>query len=329
MISVSGVCRQLTKSKPFLSRIPLLCAVLLIGGMVSAADVFQNPEIIFPEAAAIAAGSLLTPQLAWRTDSLRTFVSIAVSAVLGLCTVLWVPGAVWLQMSAAYLLASVLYLLSRTGFAPMISAAVLPVLLQTESPVYPVAACVLTAAVLWMRRLLVRWGVRSDVKFEKLPAPDADSVLQMLVRWLIASAVIFAAIKSGFRYAAAPPLLVAFTEFWKPEAVSRRRPAAVILLVTLSALCAAGIRYLLCVYLSLAPGLAAALTVPAVYFLMKRLSLMLSPAAAAAVLAFLIPEAALGLFPVQVFCGISVFVGASYLYRGSAVRRRAALRKAV
>ena len=99
--------------KTLISYIPLLCAVLLIGGMAGAADAFQNKEIIFPEIAAIATGALLTPKLAWRTDPLHIFSAIAVCALLGVCIVLWMPGAVWLQMSAAYLLASVLLLISR------------------------------------------------------------------------------------------------------------------------------------------------------------------------------------------------------------------------
>lgn len=97
------------------SYIPLLCAMLLIGGMVGAADLFGNSEIIFPEIAAIATGALLTPRLAWRTDALHTFGAIVICAALGLGIVLWMPGAVWLQMSIAYLMASVLFLLSRTS----------------------------------------------------------------------------------------------------------------------------------------------------------------------------------------------------------------------
>ena len=305
----------MTTNKKFVSYIPLLCTVLLTGGMVGAADAFQNQEIIFPEIAAIATGALLTPKLAWRTDSLHMFAAIAACAVLGLCTVLWMPGAVWLQMSAAYLLASVLFLLSRTSFAPMISATVLPVLLQTKSPVYPAAACILTACILLTRRLLVRCGVRDETPFRKLPRPDAGSILPMLLRWLLASAVILAALKCNIRYAAAPPLLVAFTEFWKPEAISRKRPAAVIALLTLCALCGAGCRYILCVKLPFAPFLAAAAVMPAVYAIMKRMSLMLPPAAAIAVLAFLIPEEALPVFPFHILCGITVLVSASCLYR--------------
>ena len=288
--------------------------MLLIGGMVGAAGALHNKEIIFPEVAAIAVGALLMPKPAWRTCALRTFAAIAVCALLGLGIVLWMPGAVWLQMSAAYLIASGLFHLSRTSFAPMISAAVLPVLLQTKSPVYPVAACILTAAILLTRRVLIGCAIPEPAPFEPLPRPDAAVWMQAAVRWVIASAVIFAALKCGIRYAAAPPLLVAFTEFWKPEAVSRKRPFAVIALLTLCAACAAGIRYLLSVLLPVPLWAAAAVTVPAVRYIMQRMSLMLPPAAASAILAYLIPEAALLRFPLQIMCGIAALTGASFLF---------------
>lgn len=275
------------------SYIPLLCAMLLIGGMVGAADLFGNSEIIFPEIAAIATGALLTPKLAWRTDALHTFGAIVICAALGLGIVLWMPGAVWLQMSIAYLLASVLFLLSRTSFAPMLSAAVLPVLLQTRSVVYLIAACTLTAGILCVRRILVGCGILPEAAFEKMPKPDKDAIFQAVIRWLIASALIVTALHCNIRFTAAPPLLVAFTEFWKPEAVSRKRPFAVIALVTLCAVCGAGMRYLLCEWLGVPAFVAAMLTIPAVYSIMQLIGLMLPPAAAIAILAYLIPADAL------------------------------------
>lgn len=295
--------------------IPLLCAMLLIGGMVGAADILRNNEIIFPEIAAIATGALLTPKLAWRTDYLHTFLAITVCAALGLGIVLFLPTAIWLQMSIAYLLASMLFMLSRTSFAPMISAAVLPVLLQTRSAVYLIAACTLTAVILCVRWSLVRSGVLTETEFEKKPKPDKESIFQAVIRWAIASAVIIAALRFNIRFAAAPPLLVAFTEFWKPEAVSRKRPFAVVTLITLCALCGACLRFLLCECLTAPSFIAAMLTIIAVYGIMKKIELMLPPAAAIAVLAFLIPPSALLVFPLQILLGISVLVCASYLYR--------------
>ena len=308
------------------SYIPLLCSILLIGGMVGAADIFGSKEIIFPEIAAITTGALLTPKLAWHTDYLRTFTAIALCAVLGLCIVLWLPGAVWFQMSIAYLLASVLFMVSGTSFAPMISAAVLPVLLQTDTIIYPIAACVLTAIILLLRFMLVKNGIIEDQPFEKFPQPDTSTCAQAFARWLIVSVAIVFALKLGIRYAVAPPLLVAFTEFWKPEAVSRKRPASVITLITLCAVSGAGIRFVLTEWLSVPACVSAALTIVSVYCIMKRFRLMLPPASAIAILAFLIPKEALLLFPVQIMLGMSVFVGASYLYREKAVRKMAVFR---
>ena len=302
------------------SYIPLLCAMLLIGGMVGAAEVFRNNEIIFPEIAAIAAGALLKSELAWRTDSRRIFCSIAVCAALGLGIVLFMPGAVWFQMSAAYLAASVLFMISGTSFAPMISAAVLPVLLQTRSVVYLLAACILTALILLVRQLLIRKDILADKPFRKLPFPDRNDIIQMMIRWLIVTAVIFSALGTGLRFAAAPPLLVAFTEFWKPGAVSRKQPLSVIALIALCAVSGAGIRLLLCVSIGIPMCIAAALTIAVVYFIMKRIGLMLPPAAAISVLAFLIPEKMLLVFPVHILIGISVLVGASFLYREKAAQ---------
>lgn len=306
--------------------IPLLCTMLLIGGMVGAADVLRNNEIIFPEIAAIATGALLTPKLAWRTDHLHTFWAITVCAALGLGIVLFVPAALWLQMSIAYLLASLLFMASGTSFAPMISAAVLPVLLQTRSVVYLIAACTLTAGILCVRRILVRNGVLTDTEFEKMPKPDKESIFQAVLRWLIAAAVIVAALHLNVRFAAAPPLLVAFTEFWKPEAVSRKRPVAVIALITLCAASGAGVRFAFTERLAVPACVSAALTIAAVYSIMKKLGLMLPPASAIAILAFLIPKEALLIFPVQIMLGISVFVGASYLYREKPLRKMAVFR---
>jgi hypothetical protein len=294
--------------------------MLLIGGMVGAADILRNKEIIFPEIAAIATGALLTPKLAWRTNYLRTFFAITVCAALGLGIVLFMPTALWLQMSIAYLLASILFMLSRTSFAPMISAAVLPVMLQTRSVVYLIAACALTAVILCVRLVLIRNGVLTETEFEKTPKPDKECIFQAVIRWFIVSAVIITALHFNVRFAAAPPLLVAFTEFWKPEAISRKRPFAVVTLITLCAVSGAGLRFVMTEWLPIPAFISAALTIAVVFFIMKKIGLMLPPASAIAILAFLMPKEALLFFPLQILPGISVLVGASYLYRKQADR---------
>ena len=125
----------------------------IVAAMVGAAELTGQSEIIFPEITAIAVGAFLSPRLAWRTDRVRMLVTVTLCAVLGVLLVRFVPLPVWGRLTLAYGLAQVVFLLSGTRFAPMISAIALPVLLGTESWVYPAAAFLLTGLI-----LLCHWG---------------------------------------------------------------------------------------------------------------------------------------------------------------------------
>lgn len=295
--------------------LPLLLTILLIGGMTAAAEYLHNREIIFPEIAAIAAGALLTPKRAWNTDSKRIFLSISLCAVLGVLIVRLCPFGTALQMCLAFVIAQVLFLYSRTTFAPMISAIVLPVLLHTESPVYIAAAMILTLLILLCRGLLLRLRILADTPYEKLPLPDAAAISDMLLGILLGCGWILLSQSLHLPFLAAPPLLVAFTEFRKPDAVSRREPLRVILLLTACAASGALLRILLCIRLGLPLWVSAVVTIAAVYGLMHGFRLTIPPAAAIAILADLIPQESLPHFPAQIACGIAGLVLLSFAFR--------------
>lgn len=105
----------------------------IVAAMVGAAELTGQSEIIFPEITAIAVGAFLSPRLAWRTDRVRMLVTVTLCAVLGVLLVRFVPLPVWGRLTLAYGLAQVVFLLSGTRFAPMISAIALPVLLGTAA----------------------------------------------------------------------------------------------------------------------------------------------------------------------------------------------------
>ena len=299
----------------FKKHLPLLLTVLLIGGMTAAAEYLHNREIIFPEIAAIAAGALLTPQRAWNTDSKRIFLSISVCAVLGVLIVRLFPFGTAPQMCLAFIIAQLLFLYSRTTFAPMISAIILPVLLHTESPVYIAAAMILTALILLCRKLLIRLDIRNDTPYEKLPMPDRNAYRNLLRGTVIGCGWILLSQALHLPFLAAPPLLVAFTEFRKPDAVSRREPLRVILLLTACASSGALLRILLCVRLGAPLWLSAMLTILAVYAMMQGFRLTIPPAAAIAILSDLVPQEALPHFPAQIACGIAGLVLLSFAFR--------------
>ena len=140
----------------------------------------------------------------------------------------------------------------------MISSMVLPVLLQTTGMVYPAAAASLTALIILLRELLIRIGVKIRDDFHPLPCPGKEEWAGLLIRSLIAAALIVAALRVNWRFCTAPPLLVAFTEFTKEGSAGRKHPVKAVLLISLCALTGSIFRYLLTITLGLPLTLAAA-----------------------------------------------------------------------
>ena len=289
--------------------IPVICAVILVGGMTAAAVLLNNCEIIFPEIAAIAVGALVAPKFSWNANKLRIFIYITVCAVIGVVLVKWLPLPIWAQMIIAFLLAQILLVNSETSFAPMISAIVLPVMLQTDTPIYIVSAVILTALILLCRMAFEKGKVLEDNEFSPLPKPHWSEYKNVLWRTLFAVVMIIPALLLDFRFIVAPPLLVAFTEFTNPNSKARGTPVKSVALITVCALLGAGLRYIFCINCWLLPlYFVSAITILCVILLMRAVKIYIPPAGAISILAMLIPESAVLWFPLQILIGSTVFM---------------------
>lgn len=114
-------------------KLKYIIPVVIIALMVEAAIIFHDQEILFPEIAAIAIGALVSPQLSWKTSRICILITIMVAAICGMLIVAYVHLPVTYEMVLAYFIGQILLLSSETTFAHMISAIVLPVMLQTRS----------------------------------------------------------------------------------------------------------------------------------------------------------------------------------------------------
>lgn len=293
-----------------------ICVVLIIAAMVAASELTGEKEIIFPEIAALAVGSFLAPKMVWQTSYTRMIVCVSLCALAGVGIVRLVPGALWAQVLLAYIIGQIILLFSGTSFAPMISAIALPVLLQTESMVYPISAFVLTAVTALMRIILEKAGIKNANVYEPLPRSGRQwksSAADIVVRSAAAGLGAFLCISAGMKFCVAPPLLVAFTELTRPDCPAGKRRLHTAVLVSLCALAGALCRYFI-VMLADAPfAVAAVVIAAAVIVLVKSLKLYFPPAGAMAVLALLIPDASVASYPLQVFVGITSITFISWI----------------
>lgn len=288
-------------------RYAFFLTILLVCAMTGAAELLQEKEIIFPEITALAVGAWAAPKQLWKTDRLRIWASITLFAVMGVLIVRCIPLPIYAQMILAFAVSSCGLLWSGTNFAPMISAMVLPVLMQTDTWIYPVSASALAAVIVLVQMRMEKIGWRSEGEF--MPARLEKSDWIMLVRRVLTVAVLAApALWLDMKFAAAPPLLVAFTSMTEPGTALRKKPAAAVMVVTACA--AAGIlcRYGLTGLLGLPLTVSAAAATVVMLAVMSGTGIYLPPAGAITILAMLIPADQMLFYPLQIAAGFAALV---------------------
>lgn len=290
--------------------------VLLAAVMVGAAELLGEKEIIFPEITALTVGAIAAPKQSWRVSRVRMVLLILVCSILGILIVRFSPLPKAGNLVIAYMLCQAMFLCSGTSFAPMISATTLPVLMGTETIIYPISAVTMTLLTVLSQYILERSGRYEHEKFTALPRPDASRWLCAAVRTVVAAVLAFPLIHLGLGLCVAPPLLVAFTEFSNPESGARRKPLKTVLIIIGCAVCGAALRYLLCVLARLPLTAAAALSVLVSLIIMRAAKQYIPPAGALGMLSMIIPADALLLYPLEIAAGASVFMLAALCFRG-------------
>lgn len=289
--------------------------LILAAAMVGTAELLGEKEIIFPEITALTVGAIAAPKQSWRVSRVRMVLLIAICSVLGILIVRLIPLPKAINLAGAYLLCQVLYMFSGTSFAPMISAAALPVLMGTETIIYPVSAVMMTILTVLVQYILERRGLYEHEEFSPVPRPDSFGIISAAVRTVIAAVLAFPLIRFGLNFCIAPPLLVAFTEFSNPASGARKKPVKTVLIITACALSGALFRWSLCVLLGLPMTLAAVMSAAAALTIMKLAGQYIPPAGALGILPMIIPQEALLIYPLEIFAGASVFMLAALCFR--------------
>lgn len=287
--------------------VPILISTFIVALMAGLSCIFDNREIIFPEISAIAVGLIVSSKMSWNVSKIRMFICITLCAVCGVLIVKYLPFPIWMQMIIGYVFAQVFLIISKTTFAPMISAMVLPIMLQTSTPIYIVSAMFFTALILLFRIILEKTKTVKYEQYIKMLPPNKNDFINLILRTVLVSPFIIAAISFNLSFVVAPPLLVAFTEFSKENCPALKKLPVAVVLITVAALVGSGCRYIFNVVFNLPLFLSSAIAIILIILLMYKMKMYLPPAGAITILAMLIPTEQLLIFPLEVFIGISIF----------------------
>ena len=140
-------------------------ALLMILLMIGAAELLMEREIIFPEMAALTIGMWIVDKRVWRVSRIGVVVLMTLGAIAGVCIVRYSPFPLLANLMFAFAFAAICLTLSRATLVPQISACMLPVLLETESWVYPVAVFIMSVIVVGGQWGMERMGLREKITY--------------------------------------------------------------------------------------------------------------------------------------------------------------------
>ncbi len=297
--------------------------------MMIAAVVLKEREIIFPEIAAIAIGWLAAPKKSWKVKEYQMILMITICAFAGIGIVKYLEVSAELQMIIAFAFAQTIYLISGTTFMPAISAAVLPVLLQTETLIYPISAIVFTVIVCALGSLdkrieklesdsideneesgaleeIGKVGKIKEIKISVYGEANKENVrankiiiwLKGAIRIFIVAILVFIFLPADMRFCVAPPLFVAFTELTSGSSKAVEKPIKVVGLVTICAILGMAIKTI-CILIpdvSGDAGMGMNIIIGSIFvcfatqYIMEKFKMWMPPAGALAILPFLIGD---------------------------------------
>ena len=300
-----------SKIKNYFPEPTVACIVFF---MVWLAGAVNDREVIFPEIAAIATGALLAPKYTWNVSKKRIFLLLLLCGTLGMGSVYFLPLGLTGQLMIAAVISQVIYLYSRTTFAPLVSAIVLPVLLQTKSVWYLISLILFTGIILGASCVIEKYEIRPKNTYVKVELPRKEDFTAAIIRCSIMCIMIAVAIRMDVRFAVAPPLLVAFTEFCKPGTHIKEKWVRYLVLLTGCAAIGAAVRYCVTVMGGYPLYVSALIAICAFLLVLRVSNIYLPPAGAMVLLAMLIPEDAIVVYPLQILLGAGVYIIVSVIY---------------
>ncbi|KAA2239358.1 HPP family protein [Chitinophaga agrisoli] len=289
-------------------------ALMMIGLMVGVSQWLEQPEVLFPEMAALALGLWVADKRIWLVSRPMLVILMTVCAVFGVLLVRYSPFPMLINVAISFVFTSLSLIITRTTLVPVTSAAMLPLLFGTDSLVYPLSVfimCIIVVAGQWLlEKSALRQVIISGKKATHKGHNPKHWTKLLLYVLLIAALPLYI----GKPLFIVPPLIVMFIEFSSSAAGFRNRPFQVYLLVVIAATVGAIFQYYLHIVLGVSEAYTALLLSVCVFILFEIVGKLFVPASAIALVPMIIPESEVLAYPFQIAVGAAVFLFAAMFF---------------
>lgn len=290
--------------------IPL--AVLLVVVMCVISEYIGEKDLMFPEVSALVISAWLTKKNTSQSKSLHFWLSPTLAAVTGILILKLFPYSPLFMIAGAFILVALQLTFINSEIYPALSAAILPILLHTESWYYPLSVCIFTGIIACGKKIIYISSKKENKtlqkSYKKIKRFNSSNLIQwgaLLICVLLVSAF---ALYFHWNYIVAPPLIVTFVELAKRNGKTNHNIGLIFISLMLAAFLGVICFYLVCHALHLPVWISAGLSVTCVLIAFYFLDFSWPPTAAIATLPVLVPAESLWLYPFEVLTGCFIFL---------------------
>lgn len=294
-------------------KLEYILTLIMVCLMVGLSEIFQEKELIFPEITALTIGMWLSKKRVWKTSKIKTILLIALYAIIGVLFVRYIKVSLLIKIPVAFILCAIGIILSKTTFAPMISACILPILLNTSSWIYPISATIMTIIVMVVAEILERLGYKDKYDYQPVTIDYYHEIILWLKRLIVIIIMSVIVVITQQNLFIAPPLIVGFVELSGNHKKLRSTWKQLLLMIVICSTISALSRYILCIQLSLPLTLAAMIATITLLICIVCFEIYFPPVGAMAILPMLINEKMLLIYPIHVSISFSIFIIFAFL----------------
>lgn len=290
-----------------------IMTIILVALMILMAEMFQEREFIFPEITALTVGAWLAPKQVWKTNKIKLVLLIGIYASLGVILVKYINIDIYFKILIGFIACMFGLSVSKTTFAPLISATILPIIINTESWLYPLFAIFMSVLVVLGQKFLEMGGYREPLEYHPIKI-NWKEILLLNIKRLIALAIIaLLALSLDLPFMIAPPLIVAFVELSGDHPKLRHNAINLLIVTFICAFSGSYVRLIVSELWHLPLTLCAIIIVVIMLVVMNRTRIYFPPAGALAILPLLIGPTKLTIYPLVIATGLILFIISAFI----------------
>lgn len=288
-----------------------IVSIIIILLMIGVSEVTNEKEIIFPEVAALVIGGLILDKQPWKVSRIKMILLMTYAAIIGILIVRVLAVPLIFKVVFGFVSTAFMLILTRCNFLPMLSACILPIIMETTSIIYPISVCVMTVVMICVQVIFGITNVREKEIYYKYSMNLKLELKRFTYILIVILALLLIGAFSDNIYLIAPPLIVTFVELTYEDNKARKIPLKIFAVITLAAWAGVLISFIVTIKMGQPLIVSGLLITSTAIFIFTKSRVWFPPAGAIALLPLIIDSNKLLVYALDVMIGVGIYIFAA------------------